>query len=280
MPVIHKSTTSVIYAYVGKAGATDLSCGPSGGNNCSSTLFVNYLRAYDFGGVSAGTLSLVDETGNAASPTNHSATSAAGEINNSANFVGGSSQWIDSGSTLSALTNFGMEAWINQVQPPGSTQVFSMSNSDSGETAGIFMISTGTAAAACTGGTCTGFGYHTNASGFYYKECTLGNSNPTGWHHLVGSHTAGSGNMTMYLDGSPTCTGGTNSNGVSGGSPVDPGTSTHTFQMGRFGDSSTPRYYSGTHDFVRVMKFAPTADEALFDFNNQSGVSQFTVTTP
>jgi len=278
-PCIKKSSTCLAYLYTGKSSAVDLSCGPSGTNNCKTTLFASkYLRAYDFGGVSGGTLSFTDETTNAASPTNHGAISAAGEINNATNYTGGSSQWTDTGSTLGALTNFSIETWFNAVQPAGSQVISPMGDLDNGGTVGIYMIGIGTGGASCTNGTCMGFGYKTSGSNYWQGWCNINNLNPTGWHHMVGSHTGGSSNFTFYLDG-VTCS--VTAGGGATGSPVDPSTSSITFALGRLASFSSPFYYSGSLDVTRVMNFAMTADEALFDNLNQSSpTSTYTVSTP
>jgi hypothetical protein len=61
VPTLSHTADTVIYAFIGKASDTDHSCGPSGLNNCSTTLWSAYKTVEHFG--STSTLSLTDSTG-------------------------------------------------------------------------------------------------------------------------------------------------------------------------------------------------------------------------
>jgi len=119
-----------------------------------------------------------------------------------------------------------------------------------------------------------GCGYR-NGSPYIYRESTALIKDST-WPHLVCEHATGSTNITIYLDGALDSTTGTSSSG----SPGDPGTSTSTLHVGRFGDVAS-NYYTGDLDGSRVMKFAMTADQAKCDYINQNNhAGTYTVTTP
>ncbi len=268
------------YVYTGKASATDFSCVTgstgSGANNCGTTLWTNRLRVYDYNISGASTaLTETDESNNAPSPTAHMGGAGTGFVNGGQFFNSGAGDWFDSGATLPALTNFTIESWFNALS---QGVYFPLSNSDAAQTAGIFMVEVGDGGGACPSGVfgqaCMGYGYH-NGAPFYYKVTTALIKDST-WHHLVGVHTTGSTNLTLYMDGAVDSTAGT----ASSGSPGDPGTSASTLQFGRFGDTAG-NYYTGSLDETRILNIAMTADEIKFDYLNQSNpVGTYTVTTP
>jgi hypothetical protein len=99
---ISKTVTQTVYAMVGTGSPVDKSCGPSGTNNCGSTLWANYLQVHHYG--TSSSLSLTDSTGNCTA-TNHGATAVADNNGfGAALLVLASSQYIDTGCTSNATT--------------------------------------------------------------------------------------------------------------------------------------------------------------------------------
>jgi hypothetical protein len=268
-PSILKSSSATFTGVIGKASAADFSCGPSGTNNCSSTLFNNFLFAYTFGGNSA--FDLVDISGNCGTATNHGLASGTGEVFDGVNGPNGNSTlFIDAVCTLPALTNFSLMGWGNSNI--GADQGMA-GNPNAGATAGIFMrMDSFSGGGACdSGGVCMGVGY---ANTTFYEKVTTTTIKNLGYHHIGGSHTAGSNNMTLYLDGA-VVTGQVRSTG----SPVDPTTSASHLELGHLGDCCN--FLQGNTDELWGLKIAITADQDLFTFNNQSNpTSTYSIATP
>jgi hypothetical protein len=263
-PCINKSSTCKAYIYVGKASASDLSCGPSGTNNCKTTLYNNVLLDYGFGWT-GGVLSLVDRTGNAGTGTNNGA-----GVNT--DFIGNDldGAYADTGFVLPALTNFGIMAlFLNKPFPSGLGLFGIASNVNSGGTAGIYLM------AFASGGICGGSGLecltvgYANSSGSYCKAASTGYSvgGINTLHFVAGSHTGGVTGMTLFIDGAVDS--GSVASCLGGSAPTDPGTDTDTFKIGRFGDFSSAFNMVGREDNLRVTKYAPTNDQMFWAYTNQ-----------
>jgi hypothetical protein len=247
---ISKTVTTYIYGFVGKSGASDLSA--------PHTLWSAYLGVWHFG--TSSTLTLTDSTGNSTA-TNHGATAVAGPLNGGAAFVAASSQYIDTGLTITGLTNFTIEAW---AYPTATATKMAISNRNSAASKGVFM--------SVASGSAMGFGYFTGSASTNYfirYGSNLGTSGP--YASLAGTHKAGTNdNLTYYISGASQ-TGTTGSSGTA----TDPADSGTTVVFGRDGAGSTPNYFSGELSEVKISAALLSADWISAEYDNLHTASNF-----
>ncbi len=261
-PTISHTTTSVIYALVGKSSASDFSCGPSGSNNCGSTILSGYLGVIEFG--SASTLDLTDWT-LINTTTNHSVAAVAGPIFGGGTF--GGANFLDSGGHQNlAASNSGLsvEAWVN-LSDTASVQ-FIASNTGTLSNGGFefYVFSTGFTCG--IGGSGTTSEYRFSSGGltgaWTFAACT--------WNGSDGKVTA---NWKEYLNAvSKTLS------VVAAGSTGYTNSSTNAL----YGEQPGGNFkISGNMADLRVHQGGLSADQILWDYNNGlSPGSTYTVTTP
>lgn len=287
VPSVSKTASTKIYGVVGKASATDHSCWtnePSGTNSCGASGAVwdtsIWVRVYHLANIT-GAAFYYDSTGNAGQGTTSGTVTAIGNGSCGSLFgcielIGGTSPYVDTGAAVPALTNYSLEAWMANDNS-GSGTTIAVSNDNAANSADVDLRET-TGATGCPGsGHCFGASYGTSGTSSLgvYPLVDVGTSGT--FHHILSSHTAGSSNLTVYLDGA------THSNFTSSaGSPVDPATSTCDLFIGKFGCNSSPLSFSTAFiGEIRLSKTALSSDVALLDYNNQNSPTSFyTVSTP
>jgi biopolymer transport protein ExbB len=252
VPSVSHSGTAVIYALMNKSGASDQSNVTGTWSNVTSGN-VNALGVWHFG--TSSTLTLTDSSVGNATATNHSTTAIAGEINGGDRCIG-SPNWVDTGATQTGLTNFSLEFWIKRDI---INTEFPMSSRNNGLTGGIFALQAGNGIAV---------GY-SNGATFSYKSSSSTTST-TVFTHVVGTHTGGSSNqVALYFNGAAQGT------ETSSGTATDPADSSTTLQLCRDGASSSPDYFGGSLDDIRVWPAVLTADWVLDEYNNQNAPASF-----
>jgi hypothetical protein len=250
VPTVSYTTAQTIYLVVGKASATNYSA--------PASVWSSYLGVWH-GGTSS-TLTLTDSTGNSTA-TNHGATAVAGEINGGSNYLGSSSQWLDTGATQTGLTSFTLEAWVG---PTATAQAFPISNRNSSATGGIFLMDLNSLVNACPG--------YSSGSSFYYRCSSAALGGVGVFAQVAATHTAGNSNqIALYINGGLDTAGTTGSSGF----VTDPGNSSTTLQFGRDGADSTPYYYTGKLDEVRLSNVVRSADWIKAGYLNQFGPTSF-----
>jgi hypothetical protein len=268
-PTVSHTTTKLICAAVGKASASDLSCGPSGTNNCGANLWANFLFVQHWG--SSSSLSLTDSSGTCAGLTNTGVTATTGLMGGASNFVAGSSTHIASTCGV-VLTAYSLETWMAHGSNGTSTEVWGDSVSLSGHE--LLGYTNGITGCTASGSHCASGGYG-DGGAYFYRESSSDIGSGNTWHHIVTTHVAGSAsNVTLYFDGASQAGSTQNS-----GSPVDPGTVGQGFGFGYQADGNH-FFYQGWLDESRLSTQTFSADWVLFDYNNQSQqtIGTFTVT--
>jgi len=133
--VNNTSTGSSVYVLWGKSGAADQSCGPSGTNDCGTSLWYNYKYVNHFG--SSLALNSVDNSVG----TNSGVTSGSGDIDGSGGVFNGGSAVITVGSTTSVNFNspFTAEGLV-KISATGIAQTIAASWSGSSHYNWLFYV--------------------------------------------------------------------------------------------------------------------------------------------
>lgn len=211
---------------------------------------------------SSSSLVLTDST-EQYSFANDGATAVAGEIGGGAGFLASSSQYIASTQALNIQGSFSLEQWVANGNAGNAAQSWGGNTYTVPETSGVnsYVFLNGTDS--CAVAACASIGYQSSDTFYFHNSAgSIGTSNA--WHHVVGTHTTGTANLTTYLDGAV-------SNGavLNSGSPTDPGSENTDWIWGRNG-AAMPYYYTGSLDEMRAFKGVLSSDWILFDYNNQS----------
>lgn len=239
--------------YLGYGDSTLTSDGSSG----SGTFSNNFVSVYHL--KDGSTLDVNDSIG-ANNGTNHSASATPGKIDGASGFLASSSQYIDL-STGIAPTGITISAWVNATSFPNAYNgVVVRSNGPYTSYSMLFVKSDGTLACYClVGGPASvnydGTGSHTlSGSTWYYLTMTYQNIGTSG---LQGYVNASSDHAF-----------------VGSGTNTDLVTTSATTNIGR--DSATsPRYWNGTIDEVRVSSVARSQNWITTEYNNQGTPSTF-----
>lgn len=207
--------------------------------------------------------------------TNNGATATAGPISGGAAFLASSSQYMQSSQSFSCCASFTFEEAIANANAGNAVQAVGNNANNAGGTGEVnYVLASGTAS--CTFTACVGLGYFSATSTFYYKltNASIGTSSATHW--LAGSHTTGTANMTIYLDGA-TSNGAVNS----GGSPVDPAIAATPWYWGRNGNFTSLNYFTGSLFETRLWNSVLSADQIKFHYLSQSSpATTYTLSTP
>lgn len=275
-PTISKTTDQVEYLLVGKASATDFSCGTSCASVFPNCLLV-YHMGYDNGTTSAQ--SLTDSCGNATSPTNHGST----KVDNVAfpplyEEVGFNSQWFDTGYTPGAALagSFSLEHWIMNKD---SASGHSILGNTATPVIGILESTFNSATGCTTGRRCLELYIITNSTNYKATalDITIGTGNTP--HLFAVTHTGGSAAvLTMYLDGAT----GTQTVVDTTGSATDPGNSGSTFQIGKGGSNYSATWNPATEalDEFHLYNATLSANQAKIDYDVQNNpVAEYTIGT-
>ena len=255
LPTLSKTTAQFVYAMVGKASDTDHSCGPSGSNNCSSTLWTNALVVVHGGNTSA--LDTTDSTGRN-TITNTGVIAGYGKMAGDLNFGASGTNYLTTNTTNSASV-YSVEAW---TLPNATGSVLAIAgNMNSSTNAGIFTYAFSSGATFCL-----------NSAGAQscarYTSAGAFNS----WHHMVNEYNGGNGTLTssyvMYLDGVAQTT---TMSATSVSALVAP---TVNLQIGSSGGSNLG--FHSDMDEVRVWSTVLSADFVTADYQFQSGTASAT----
>lgn len=250
IPSVSHTANTTFYVWVGNSSVT------TSQEDVAGVWDANFLGVWHLG--NGTTLSVADSTGNS-SGTNNGATAATGKVGGGAAVTAGSSQYISTGLTPSSLTNFTLEAWINEGADAAH---FPISSRDLNATGGIFML------------------YEKDPPSLYYgPEVGFMGSGLTRqrwgtnldigtFYHVVGTHAAGVDGLTVYV------------NGIAGGgysmehAATDPANAS-VLVFGRDGADSTPYYFTGSLDEVRLSDSVRSTSWILAEYNNQSNPATF-----
>jgi hypothetical protein len=255
--VYHSATTETIYAFVGKSGATDQSCGPSGANNCGSTLWNGYLGV--FHGGTSSTLSVVNST-YGTTPTNHSTTAGAAGVNGG--IQTGLSGYVDAGGTF-ASSSYTLETWASATlwSQASGCQIL-MANQNTAATAGTAWCYQN-AAHILSMNICNGSGYSTAKFAFSPSNSTL--------YHLAlqynGSNASLATSYAGYLNGA------SQSMSMSATAATTQATPTTDFLIGEYAGGL--QFSDLLVDELRVASSALSADWINADYLNQSSPTSF-----
>jgi hypothetical protein len=237
----------VVYIYYGNAAVTTDQSNPHG------VWDANYKIVEHMG--STTTLNLNDSTTNAVTGTNHAATVLA-----TAQLGGGvsvtTSLFADLGFTPSAITNYTIEAWINETSNAVGAE-FPLSCRDVTPSNGIYMLyqsGNGDESGFSNAGSITQQG----------KGSTLASGT---WHHVVATHAAGATAIILYTDSVPP--------GASQGSAASNPGNGASCVMGRDGSATAPNGFNGALDEVRFSNVVRSADWITTEYNNMSAPNTF-----
>ena len=243
--------------------ATHVWTGGTSGATCtasskpSSNMWTSYLGVWHHG--TSSTLALTDSTMQTTA-TNHGATATASQINGGMTFS--STNYDDTGSTQTGLTNFTLESWVKPNFGTGGASYFPLSSRNSGTTGGIFLLCVSTTTN--TSGYCS-IGYSNGAALAYTHGANDSALNTTAYY-FAGTHVAGASNsVTFYQNG---VAGGTT---ATSGTATDPANSSTTLQFGRDGADSTPYNATGfVIDEERLSNVVRSADYVKAEYIVQS----------
>ena len=241
-----------IYAcYDNSAVTTDQS-------NPTSTWNTNYVGVWHLPSPTS-TLNVNDSSQFGIAGTNQGATAtSSGKIDGAGEYNGSSQYTLTNTVTSSITSSFTLDAWIYLGAIATEFPMSSRDNISGNPGNGIFMLQLGNQIAV---------GY-ANGTNYFFRENQSAIVN--NWYQVIGTHTGGSENMTLYIDGSvPSTTTGNL------GTPTDPASSTTGLVFGRDGSDTTPYYYQGGIDEVRVSNIALSPSWILTEYNNENSPSTF-----
>jgi hypothetical protein len=192
---------------------------------------------------------------------NYGATAVAGQIEGGIATSAASAQYVDTGVLADGLTAFTLEAW---VAPTNTSNGVILSNRNSTTGGNIFMQQSGSGNAAV--------GY-SDGNYYFFRQSTTSLGTTGAYHQVVGTHAAGAvDSVTLYIDGAvPAGTSWYNYSGY----PTDPVNSGASLRIGRDGKASSPSYYSGNADEIRVSNVVRSADWIATEYTNQTSPTGF-----
>jgi hypothetical protein len=257
VPTVSNTTAQTIYALVGKSSASDESCGPSGLNNCGSTIWSGYLQVHHFG--TSGTLTLTDSTGNCTA-TNHGATATAGPNGfGAAALASASSQYIDTGCISNPTAGVTYKTFVNPSSFVGNQRILSNLTSSSFNGYELLMGYSGTA-----NGTVL---CQTGSGGNLNNNSTAQGSIPTGTWALLACVAQSGSSVLPYIAGVQAGS-GSNTYGV-GASSVD-------LDIGRWSGGAS-NYFNGSVAEVEVYNGVQSAALLKADSISWSNPAAFMV---
>lgn len=217
----------------------------------------NYIAVYHL--PNGSTLSAQDSTVNGfnGTPTN-TPTATAGQIDGAANFVSGSSQYIDNGSAINtpfSNTPFTISFWLNT--PSAATSQSILGNADGNDGAMVKILNSG-------GNKIQAIVQSTIGGGNTSRLGSVVMSANT-WYYAYFSYD----NITSLTVGINT-TFNTNGAGAAG---ANFGVSTFDFAIGAVLQSST--FFNGIIDEMRMSKIVRTQDWTTTEYNNQNNPGGF-----
>jgi hypothetical protein len=233
-PVVYTGSTNytAITVYWGKSGASDQSCGPSGANNCGSTLWAKYAGVWHF--PNGTTLSGTDSTGNNNATFTGSPTATTGEIDGAALFASASSQYGTIGVTSvpSAGQAVDVSAWVKPTAATGTQTIASRWNGTQSKYDWILYW---------TGSALDFFGF--NGAGTNVYGSSGGTFAAGSWEYIEGTYDGGT-NTFLYVNNTQQAT---NNNNF----PLSAGTGATVAYIGQQGGGST-NYLNATLDELRI----------------------------
>lgn len=243
---LSNTANNFTWMFWGKASDSDHS------NAAAVWSAANYSLVQHFG--SGGGVVVTDSAGNF-TPTNHGTTATAGVAGGGANFVAASSQYIDIGNPVNAVSDhLTAEVWTNPSSTPVGGRL--LSNLDTVTTGNGYELALSTPANSVfyqTGGPGSGLNFIDAVSQFIV---------PGQWAMFVG--TSNSGTAAIYVNGSLLVT--------SGGRDV--GTSPLDLDIGRQSGSAS-LYCDCVEDEIRVSTVTQSPDWINAEYNTYATPNGF-----
>jgi hypothetical protein len=278
-PTVSKTVNEFMYMLVGKAGAPDFSCNQNNTVACGTALYPNCIFAYHWSGTAFTSLGTYDTCGTAPSPTNNGVPAATSNAPIFSEFAADvpSAEYINSNVTVPAVTTFSFETWV-QTSNLDTNGAFANFDSTPVSGFGLYTLRSDLSGSPCNGTVleCLAAGYVADSTHAFCIRSGV-NIKTSGNVYTVVNHTAGSGNLSLYinnvLDSTVvpgnvlTSTGSICSTG--GLDAADPATSTSTFKIGRSGDLG-PAYWEAALDETIIRTVTLTGDQRTFDLLDQT----------
>lgn len=244
---LSSSTTPFVLAYGDSGISTD--------GSSSTTWSNSFLGVYH---LADGTTLNVNSSTGSNNGTNHSATATSGKVDGGGSFVSASSQYIDL-STGIAPTEITFSAWVNATSFANAYNgVIVRSNVGYTSYAMFFVKSNGKLGCFVFGAGSIPISYDGTGSN------TLSTAT---WYYLTMVYQASNSQIRGYVNASSDAS-------TTAGGTVNLVTTSATSNIGRDANTS-PRYWNGTLDELRVSSVSRTANWITTEYNNQSAPGTF-----
>lgn len=201
-----------------------------------------------------------DSVGSNTLTNNNTVTYSAGKINNGANFVAASTQWLSAGNVINNPTALSISLWVKGTAGVHETFLAKVANSAGGNSGYTLGIVAGGSAYTLL---------QTNGTTYAQRKNTTTIFDGTNWHHIVwtwdGTKNAdSSAGQVVYVDGSSA---GDAEGGSSG--TVGSMSNTDSFNLGR--EDGGNFYLNSSIDEVGIWSRALTSAEVTSLYNGGAG---------